>query len=203
MKKTLSAALLIGTALSSLIFSTAPAFATGDKILICHATHSATNPYTVNEVSVNSVKHKGHLKHEGDIIPATAECMGTQVPVPETDEPAPTVTESPSPEATEPVKGTVPTTPAIVPPHGEPNPLAPSPEAYPAPSVTPNTVNGTPPASTQPTPAPAPTGSPVASATPDRLANTGANDMLLIWGAVGLLALLAGIASVIRVRRKA
>jgi hypothetical protein len=57
------------------------ASATGDtpsevgKVVICHATSSESNPYTVNDVSVNSVNNvynvdfNGHGDHEGDIIP--------------------------------------------------------------------------------------------------------------------------------------
>lgn len=39
-----------------------------DKITICHATGSKTNPYTEITVSVNGLN--GHDKHTGDIIPA-------------------------------------------------------------------------------------------------------------------------------------
>ena len=40
----------------------------GDKITICHATGSKTNPYNEITVSVNGLN--GHGDHEGDIIPA-------------------------------------------------------------------------------------------------------------------------------------
>jgi hypothetical protein len=40
---------------------------TGDKITICHATGSKTNPYVEITVSVNGLN--GHGKHQGDIIP--------------------------------------------------------------------------------------------------------------------------------------
>ena len=40
----------------------------GDKITICHATSSKTNPYNEITVSVNGLN--GHGDHEGDIIPA-------------------------------------------------------------------------------------------------------------------------------------
>jgi LPXTG-motif cell wall-anchored protein len=69
---------------------------------------------------------------------------------------------------------------------------------YPAPAVTPNTVNGTPPASSQTTPAPM-----VDTQLPSTLPNTGPNDLMFVWGGVGVVALLAGAASVIYVRRKA
>ena len=39
----------------------------GDKITICHATGSITNPYVEITVSVNGLN--GHDQHEGDIIP--------------------------------------------------------------------------------------------------------------------------------------
>ena len=39
----------------------------GDKITICHATGSKTNPYVEITVSVNGLN--GHDKHQGDIIP--------------------------------------------------------------------------------------------------------------------------------------
>ncbi|WP_062299273.1 hypothetical protein [Demequina maris] len=52
------------------------------KVLICHATASETNPFTVNEVSWNAVDNgynidfNGHGDHEGDIIPAFADFPG-------------------------------------------------------------------------------------------------------------------------------
>jgi hypothetical protein len=39
-----------------------------DKITICHATGSKTNPYNEITISINGLS--GHNKHEGDIIPA-------------------------------------------------------------------------------------------------------------------------------------
>jgi hypothetical protein len=47
--------------------------AAAERITICHATGSASNPYVRITVSVNSVQHKGHLAHSGDIIPAPPE----------------------------------------------------------------------------------------------------------------------------------
>jgi uncharacterized repeat protein (TIGR01451 family) len=47
----------------------------GEKVTLCHATSSSTNPYTVNTVDKSSVKNpvsgkdEGHGKHEDDIIP--------------------------------------------------------------------------------------------------------------------------------------
>ncbi len=47
-----------------------PVFTNNDKITICHATGSQTNPYNEITVSVNGLN--GHDKHQGDIIPAPA-----------------------------------------------------------------------------------------------------------------------------------
>lgn len=41
------------------------------RVKLCHATGSATNPYTLIEISVNGLN--GHNGHEGDIIPAPAD----------------------------------------------------------------------------------------------------------------------------------
>lgn len=52
-----------------------------DKVNICHATSSSSNPYTSNSVSINSVSKcldaNGHGNHTGDIIPSytTANCF--------------------------------------------------------------------------------------------------------------------------------
>lgn len=81
---------------------------------------------------------------------------------------------------------------------GYPGGVKPAGDTYPAPVVTPNTVDGTPPASAQATESAAP--SKVAE---PALASTGLDQMTLIWAAVGLLALLTGIISVISARRNA
>jgi len=47
---------------------TSPGVISNDKITICHATGSKTNPYNEITVSVNGLN--GHDKHEGDIIPS-------------------------------------------------------------------------------------------------------------------------------------
>lgn len=39
-----------------------------DKITICHATGSVTNPFT--EITINENSLRGHADHSGDIIPA-------------------------------------------------------------------------------------------------------------------------------------
>lgn len=59
--------LLLGTVLTG-----TPAHATtNEKVTICHATGSATNPYVQITISENGLK--GHGDHEGDIIPAPAD----------------------------------------------------------------------------------------------------------------------------------
>jgi hypothetical protein len=63
-----------------------------DKITICHATGSATNPYVIITISKNGLN--GHGKHERDIIPAGAGgvCPGGSTP---TATPTPTPTSTP------------------------------------------------------------------------------------------------------------
>jgi hypothetical protein len=55
--------------------SLAPAASAGEKVTICHATGSATNPYIVITISESAVK--AHSAHQGreDIIPATVGCI--------------------------------------------------------------------------------------------------------------------------------
>lgn len=72
MKRILAALGVTGLAL---LGASAPALATddtsgGEKITICHATGSETNPYVPITISVNALNaHVGH-QHEEDIIPA-------------------------------------------------------------------------------------------------------------------------------------
>lgn len=75
MKRILATAGVAGLAL---IGATAPANAGGDKISICHATGSESNPFVQISVSENAVKgNGGHASHTGDIIPAPeAGCPG-------------------------------------------------------------------------------------------------------------------------------
>lgn len=216
MKASLATALLVGATLSSLIFSTAPAFAESNgngggntPVTFCHNGTLITTDDD-GEIHGHRTAKGTHGIHINDVfsediggrLVTREDCMSS-VAVEVTAAPTPPTESEPI------VKGETPVSPVPVPDHAEPNPETPAtvadPEpvtAYPAPSVTPNTVNGVVPASANPTPAPTSSVTPAATAT-DRLANTGANDMLLIWGAVGLLALLAGLASVIYVRRKA
>lgn len=79
MKRILATAGIAGLAL---IGVTAPADAGGDggdKVSICHATGSETNPYVQISISENALNgNGGHASHEGDIIPAPgAGCPGS------------------------------------------------------------------------------------------------------------------------------
>lgn len=49
--------------------------ASSQKVAICHATGSKTNPYVLIQVSANATK-QGHGGHEGDIIPAPKDQSG-------------------------------------------------------------------------------------------------------------------------------
>ena len=52
-----------------------PAASAGEKVTICHATGSATNPYVMITISENAVAaHRAHQGRE-DIIPATVGCV--------------------------------------------------------------------------------------------------------------------------------
>src|SRR5206468_1896234 len=75
MKRILATAGILGLAL---VGSTAPALAgPADKITICHATGSESNPYTEITISENALK--GHDGHQGDIVPAPAGgCPGAE-----------------------------------------------------------------------------------------------------------------------------
>lgn len=76
MKRILATAGIAGLAL---IGVSAPANAgPADKISICHATGSDSNPYVEITVSENALNgHNSHAVHEGDIVPAPARgCPG-------------------------------------------------------------------------------------------------------------------------------
>jgi len=79
------ALLLAALALTTGAFAL-PAAAGGnnDKVEICHATGSESNPYVVIKVDSHAVDTEGsdHTHHEGDIIPATPECLGKGNPQP-------------------------------------------------------------------------------------------------------------------------
>ena len=64
-----------------------------DKVRICHATASQTNPYTNPEVSVRSIINlpNGHHYHEGDIIPPFYYELDDAIPVSYTHLTLPTI----------------------------------------------------------------------------------------------------------------
>jgi RTX calcium-binding nonapeptide repeat (4 copies) len=77
LRRSMVAAVLTCAALGAL----APAASAGEKVTICHATGSQTNPYVVITISVNAVK--AHRAHQGrqDIIPATVGCVPPPIAV--------------------------------------------------------------------------------------------------------------------------
>lgn len=150
-----------------------------DKVRICHATSSESNPYTDNNINTSSVDEannqylNGHGDHARDIIPPFESPAGTvfdgknwpdgkaiwendcKVVTPP-DEPSPTPTEttaSPTPTTTK--------TPREETPTPTPTETTPTPPAEP--SVSPSPSQSTPVASTSPTPEPS---TPAASKTP-------------------------------------
>lgn len=66
---------------AAIFLASAPASPTNqnDKITLCHATGSATNPYVEITVAAAGATH-GHAKHSGDIIPAPAGGCPTATP---------------------------------------------------------------------------------------------------------------------------
>ncbi|MEV7132458.1 hypothetical protein AB0N24_06170 [Arthrobacter sp. NPDC093128] len=69
MKRILATAGIAGIAL---IGVTAPANAGDDKVSICHATGSESNPFVSITVSKSALNGNGHASHSGDLIPAPA-----------------------------------------------------------------------------------------------------------------------------------
>jgi hypothetical protein len=71
-KLALSSVLLAGAA-GALVATALPASAAADKVTICHATGSATNPYVVISPSAAGVANGHYREHDdlgqGDIIP--------------------------------------------------------------------------------------------------------------------------------------
>lgn len=63
------------------------------KITICHATASATNPYSEITIDFNGLR--GHSNHKGDIIPAPQSGCPSVTPTPATTA-TPTVTATPA-----------------------------------------------------------------------------------------------------------
>ncbi len=83
--RTVVAALVTSLGLLVLGAPTLVAAVPPEKVTICHATGSATNPYVRITISVSAVElHRGH---QGglDIIPAPTTCPGDPVPPPGTD----------------------------------------------------------------------------------------------------------------------
>lgn len=102
----------------------------GDQITICHATGSSTNPYVVLTIPRNGLN--GHAGHEGDIIPATDECIAQGGGRPD-EVPAPAPSTRPN-EGSE-MGGDLP--PEALPPVPAPTSDAPAP-ADPAPVLSPD-----------------------------------------------------------------
>lgn len=89
----------------------------GDKVSICHATGSETNPYVEITISENALNgDHGHASHEGDIIPAPA--AGCPEGSKGDDEPKEDCPEETPPVVTPPVEETPPvvTPPVVTPP---------------------------------------------------------------------------------------
>jgi hypothetical protein len=65
---------LVAVAASALLATALPASASADKVTICHATGSTTNPYVVITPSASGVYHGHYRQHDdlgqGDIIPS-------------------------------------------------------------------------------------------------------------------------------------
>lgn len=114
-------------------FTTGRASATAEeKVTICHATGSETNPYTQNVVSPNAIE--GHFDnpgtpkagHESDLLfEGEVDCPEPEVTPTPTDEPTPTPTEEVTPTPTVDVTPTA------------------TPSATPTPVVITNTVTNT------------------------------------------------------------
>jgi LPXTG-motif cell wall-anchored protein len=149
-----------------------------DKVRICHATASATNPYTNNDVNTSSVDElnnqylNGHGDHAGDIIPPFTSPLdnafagrnwdGEFIAIWENNcaVPTPPNEPSPTPTPTEPPNEPSPTpTPTEPPSEPSPTPTPTEPPAGPTPPPTTPPAAPTPPASTPPA-APVPPSAP-------------------------------------------
>src|SRR5215211_296313 len=62
------AAVAMAFALALGVYTSSAKAVNEDKVLVCHATSSATNPFTVILVDENSTDFEGHDDHEGDLI---------------------------------------------------------------------------------------------------------------------------------------
>ena len=83
--RTVIAGLMVSAGLVALGAPTPLSAAPAEKVTICHATGSTTNPYVRITISENAVE--AHRGHQGglDIIPAPDRCPGDPVPPPGTD----------------------------------------------------------------------------------------------------------------------
>lgn len=136
------AALVAVTALFA-IASDPLAFGASDKVTICHATSSETNPYVTLEISEHAVYGPGGHFLENGTTQAGHEQdhMGPCDPPPcpnPTPEPTPDVTPAPTPDATP--EPTPEPTPEVTPaptPDGTPPGVRHTPEPRPVPTVEP------------------------------------------------------------------
>ena len=166
------------------IFLTDDAKAESDKVVICHATASETNPYTQNSVdasSINNEKNKylnGHGDHEGDIIPPFSyeetsfegknwDDRGKEIWSNECNivEPSPTPTPTVTPTET-PTASPTPTGSPTATPTESPSPTI-TPTVVPSPSDTPVVIVTPPVAVPEPTKIPEPTIIPTPSTVPE------------------------------------
>ena len=84
----------------------APPPSSGDKVTICHATGSASNPYV--EITISKSAVQAHENHAGDIIPAPPTgcpmTLSAQSPAPPRSPPAPPTSPPPPPEPPKPAE---------------------------------------------------------------------------------------------------
>jgi hypothetical protein len=75
-----------------------------EKVALCHATGSATNPFVLISVSVNATTGNGHGRHVDDVIPVEdGSCERAQPgPVPEPEDPIVPPKEDPKPNRASP-----------------------------------------------------------------------------------------------------
>lgn len=69
MNKTIAGVASTGLIALALGLGASPAMAGGDKVDLCHATGSVSNPYVPITVSTNAFFSAGHVNHVGDIYP--------------------------------------------------------------------------------------------------------------------------------------
>ena len=75
-----------------------------EKVALCHATGSATNPFVLISVSVNATTGNGHGRHADDVIPVQdGSCDRARPgPVPEPEDPTVPPKEDPKPDPASP-----------------------------------------------------------------------------------------------------